>query len=58
MSGELLRALLGQRDGGAPSAPPPPAKAEDEELLRELELLQNLDGASDLELLEALSTDS
>lgn len=62
----FLALLLAALDGGAlaPTPPsPPPAKAqaaaglsaEDQEVVRYLELLENLSEAKDLELLEDLS---
>ncbi|MEW6429926.1 MAG: hypothetical protein AB1730_00345 [Myxococcota bacterium] len=51
----LVLAVLLALDGGVP-APPPPRQAEaDQEVIDNLELLENLDGAVDLELLEELS---
>jgi hypothetical protein len=59
-----LALLLAALDGGALVAPPvePPPKAaarklspEDEEVVRYLELLENLNEAQDLELLQDLS---
>lgn len=49
----LVLAVLLALDGGVP-APPPQAGA-DQEVIDNLELLENLDGAVDLELLEELS---
>jgi hypothetical protein len=51
----LLWALLAALDGGVPTPPPPKPSDADQEVIENLELLQNLDGASDLELLEELS---
>ncbi|MCC6337048.1 MAG: hypothetical protein IT380_24025 [Myxococcales bacterium] len=51
----LLWAVLVALDGGAPAPPPPPVKAVDQEVIENLELLENLDGAADLDLLEELS---
>jgi hypothetical protein len=48
----LVLMLLFSLDGGTP--PPPPLEI-DQEVIENLELLQNLDGAADLELLEELS---
>jgi hypothetical protein len=51
----LLWAVLLALDGGVPTPPPPKASDADQELIDNLELLENLDGAADLELLEELS---
>jgi hypothetical protein len=51
----LLWAVLLALDGGVPAPPPPKAADADQELIDNLELLENLDGAADLELLEELS---
>lgn len=53
----LVLMLMVSLDGGTPPpTPPPPQHAEaDQEVIENLELLQNLDGAADLELLEELS---
>ena len=56
MNALVLMVML-SLDGGTPApTPPPPPRAEaDQEVIENLELLQNLDGAADLELLEELS---
>lgn len=57
MNALVLMVML-SLDGGTPppTPPPPPQHAEaDQEVIENLELLQNLDGAADLELLEELS---
>lgn len=52
----LVLMLLFSLDGGTPPSPPRPLPLEtDQEVIENLELLQNLDGAADLELLEELS---
>lgn len=50
----LAWALLFALDGGAPLPDAGLAPGGDEEVIRELELLQELDGLGDLELLETL----
>lgn len=51
----LAWALLVALDGGVPVPDAGrPAAAEDDEVIRELELLEQLDGLADLELLETL----
>ncbi|MBL8954416.1 MAG: hypothetical protein JNK82_26800 [Myxococcaceae bacterium] len=54
MSAFLLLAWLQAVDGGTPPARVSP---EDAELLKNLELLESLDEASDFELLEELSVE-
>lgn len=54
MKALLVWAAVLALDGGTP-APRPPAKDADQEVIDNLELLENLDGAADLELLEELS---
>jgi hypothetical protein len=54
MSTLLAWALLLALDGGVPDAGVRPA--EDQEVIDNLELLQNLDSAADLELLQELGT--
>lgn len=53
----LVLMLMFSLDGGTPPPPPPPPQhvEADQEVIENLELLQNLDGAADLELLEELS---
>lgn len=51
----LLLTTLRALDGGTRA--PAPLSPEDEELVKDLELLENLDGAGDLELLQELSVD-
>jgi hypothetical protein len=52
----LVLMLMFSLDGGTPPSPPrPPPVEADQEVIENLELLQNLDGAVDLELLEELS---
>ncbi|MEW5738882.1 MAG: hypothetical protein AB1938_08135 [Myxococcota bacterium] len=57
----LVWAVVLALDGGAPAPTPPPkppvVKDADQEVIDNLELLENLDGAVDLELLEELSLD-
>ena len=50
----LVLALLLSLDGGAPPTPPPRVDA-DREVIEHLELLEGLEDAADLELLEALT---
>ncbi|MCA2977697.1 MAG: hypothetical protein INH41_21095 [Myxococcaceae bacterium] len=57
----LLAACVLAVDGGVTGAPDastplPPLSREDLEVVRQLELLENLDSAADLELLEELSS--
>ncbi len=57
MKEHLVRSVLGAVDGGVPREGPLPrvVSPEDQEVIDNLELLQNLEGASDLELLQELS---
>lgn len=55
MSKLLVCALMLALDGGAP--PPRQLSDEDKELIENLELLQDLDQATDLELLQELSVE-
>ena len=62
MSAFLLLAWLAAVDGGTPPTPAaapakPKMSAEDAELLRHLEVLEALDEARDLDMLEELSVD-
>jgi hypothetical protein len=57
----LLWAVLRTLDGGVPAPPPPKPPVvltdADREVVENLDVLENLDGAADLELLEELSLD-
>ena len=63
MSAVLIALWLTAVDGGtvAPRPPPPPAKselsAEDAEILKNLELLEHMDEARDLDMLQELSVE-
>jgi hypothetical protein len=58
MSALLAWALLLALDGGvARPAPQPALSAEDEEVVQNLELLEDLEAAGDLDLLQELSVE-
>jgi len=51
----LALVVLLALDGGTPAPPPPRPSPADQEVIDNLELLENLDGADNYELLEELS---
>lgn len=59
MSALLSWVLLAALDGGLSPPPPPPKElsAEDQEVVKNLELLEDLDAAGDLDLLQELSVE-
>ena len=62
MSFLLFLTFLLHADGGLPVTPPPmvkvaPARPEDPEVVKNLELLELMDETSDLELLQELSVE-